>query len=146
VEEKILFQNMIEEGYDLFLTRVSEGRKKTKEGIDKVARGRVCLGRAAKEIGLVDEVGGMDVAIKKAAEKAKVENYSVNFCYKYFSWEEILRSVFSYFTPFSVKILEGIFGKNLLEEQLKNNFPINKQNIYNNPQLLAYCPLEKMEI
>lgn len=64
-----MLQDQIESCYDLFLDRVSENRKKTKAEIDKVARGRVWLGSAAQEVGLIDEVGGLEVAVKKQQKK-----------------------------------------------------------------------------
>ena len=48
---------MISQGYDLFVSRCAEGRHMTKEGIEKIAEGRVWTGEMAKGIGLVDELG-----------------------------------------------------------------------------------------
>jgi protease-4 len=59
--------------YELFLSRVAEGRKTTKEKIDAVAQGRVWTGRQALERGLVDELGGLDRAIRLAKERAKLD-------------------------------------------------------------------------
>ena len=73
--EKI--QANIERGYDLFITRCADGRGKTKEEIDAIGQGRVWTGNQALKIGLVDALGGVDLAIKTAAELAEVENYSI---------------------------------------------------------------------
>lgn len=79
-DDKALIQGYIENGYDLFLTRVSEGRNRTKEEINKIAQGRVWLGEKALEIGLVDELGGLDTAIKRAAVLAQLgSNYYVKY-------------------------------------------------------------------
>ena len=59
--------------YDLFVARVVEGRKSTREKIDAVAQGRVWTGRQARERGLVDELGGLDRAIQLAKEHAKLD-------------------------------------------------------------------------
>ena len=59
--------------YELFLSRVAEGRKSTREKIDAVAQGRVWTGRQALERGLVDELGGLDRAIRLAKERAKLD-------------------------------------------------------------------------
>jgi len=59
--------------YDLFVSRVAEGRKSTREKIDAVAQGRVWTGRQARERGLVDELGGLDRAIQLAKEHAKLD-------------------------------------------------------------------------
>lgn len=77
-DEKIVFQNYINEGYDLFLTRCSEGRGIAKDSLDKIAQGRVWTGNQALKIGLVDAIGGIDTAIEEAVKLAKLENYSVN--------------------------------------------------------------------
>lgn len=76
-DEKALIQHGVEHTYDLFLTRCADGRGKTKAEIDSVGQGRVWTGEQALEIGLVDELGGMDVAIKDAAELAGLDNYAV---------------------------------------------------------------------
>lgn len=77
-DEKVVFQNYINEGYDLFLTRCSEGRGIAKDSLDKIAQGRVWTGNQALKIGLVDAIGGIDTAIEEAIKLAKLENYSVN--------------------------------------------------------------------
>ncbi|MDR0331899.1 MAG: signal peptide peptidase SppA [Dysgonamonadaceae bacterium] len=70
--ESALLQNMVERGYDLFLTRCADGRGMPKEGLAKFAEGRVWTGNQAKEIGLVDELGGISRAVEIAAEMAKL--------------------------------------------------------------------------
>lgn len=75
--EKGLMQMMINDGYNLFLTRCSEGRGISKEELDKIAQGRVWTGSTAKELGLVDELGGLDKALEIAIAKAKVDAYTV---------------------------------------------------------------------
>lgn len=76
-DEKALLQNYIERGYDLFLTRCAEGRGMSKDSLDLIAQGRVWTGNQALERGLVDELGGIDTAIKEAAKLAELENYSL---------------------------------------------------------------------
>ena len=74
--EKEIMQNAINNGYKLFVKRCADGREMTTEAIEKIAEGRVWTGSAAKELGLVDELGGLDKALEIAAEKAGVEAYS----------------------------------------------------------------------
>lgn len=71
--EKSLMQMYVNQGYDLFLTRCSDGRDITKEELDKIAQGRVWTGSTAKELGLVDELGGLDKALDIAINKAGIE-------------------------------------------------------------------------
>lgn len=75
--EKGLLQMYVNQGYDLFLTRCSEGRGISKEELDQIAQGRVWTGSMAKELGLVDVLGGLDTALEIAIEKADVEGYTV---------------------------------------------------------------------
>lgn len=75
--EKGLMQMYVNNGYDLFLTRCSEGRGISKEELDKIAQGRVWTGSTAKELGLVDELGGLDKALEIAKAKADVDNCTV---------------------------------------------------------------------
>jgi protease-4 len=76
-DEQALLQMMINQGYDVFLTRCAEGRDMPKEAIEKIAQGRVWTGVKAQELGLVDELGGIDKALGIAVQKANVENYTV---------------------------------------------------------------------
>ncbi|WP_307759186.1 signal peptide peptidase SppA [uncultured Mediterranea sp.] len=75
--EKALMQKMVNQGYDLFLTRCSEGRGIAKEELDKIAQGRVWTGSTAKELGLVDELGGLDRALEIACQKAGIDGYTI---------------------------------------------------------------------
>ena len=77
VNEKEALQNYINNGYKLFVKRCADGRQMTTEAIEKIAEGRVWTGSAALELGLVDELGGLDKALEVAAEKAGVEAYSI---------------------------------------------------------------------
>ena len=63
---------LIDDTYKAFLTRVTEGRKRPMEEIAPLAQGRVWLGSQAKERGLVDEVGGFDVALAALKKKANI--------------------------------------------------------------------------
>lgn len=90
-EEKALMQMMVNQGYDTFLSRCAEGRHTTKEAIAKVAEGRVWTGEMAKELGLVDELGGIDKALKIAEAKAGVDNYTlVAYPEQMGMWESLL--------------------------------------------------------
>ncbi len=65
-QEREVLSKKIEQFYSLFLRRVADGRKMTKEEVDKVAQGRVWTGRQAKEHKLVDALGGLRQALAKA--------------------------------------------------------------------------------
>lgn len=72
---KEIIQESIERVYSTFVNRVATGRKMTFAQVDEIAQGRVWTGEQAVKIGLVDEIGGMDEAIKHAASLAKVTDY-----------------------------------------------------------------------
>ena len=68
-------QTYIDRGYQNFLTIVSEGRGMKPEQVDSIAQGRVWLATDAIKIKLVDKLGSLDDAVKKAAELAKLKEY-----------------------------------------------------------------------
>ncbi|AWH86940.1 signal peptide peptidase SppA [Flavobacterium album] len=75
-----VIQQSIERVYTTFVNRVAAGRKMSFEQVDAIAQGRVWTGSEALKNGLVDELGGMDDAIKYAAKLAKIKTYNtVNF-------------------------------------------------------------------
>jgi signal peptide peptidase SppA, 67K type len=76
-EEKEAVQMEVENIYDVFTTRVADGRKMRKTAVDSIGQGRVWGAEDAKKIGLVDVIGGMDVAIEIAAKKAKLKSYRI---------------------------------------------------------------------
>ena len=76
--------------YDRFVNFVAESRSQSYEDIKKIAGGRVWIATSAKEIGLVDEIGGIDDAIAYAANMAELEDYQVEYYGKKLSPEELL--------------------------------------------------------
>ncbi|MCL3782268.1 signal peptide peptidase SppA [Prolixibacteraceae bacterium JC049] len=75
--ERQLMQTSVENTYDTFISHVSEGRKMTKDAVDKIGQGRVWSGENAIGIGLIDEFGGLNRAIELAKEKAGLEQFRV---------------------------------------------------------------------
>ena len=75
-EEKGIIQGYVDDFYTTFKERVAEGRKMTVDQVDSIGQGRVWTGIDAKERGLVDELGGLEDAIKAAADIAGLTNYS----------------------------------------------------------------------
>lgn len=73
-KELAILQKSVDQIYDEFLKRVAEGRKLPAAKVAEIAQGRVWSGKAAKELGLVDELGGLDQAIEIAAELAKLDD------------------------------------------------------------------------
>jgi protease-4 len=71
-EERAKVEEQMQHFYDQFVEKVAESRKSTPTKIDAVAQGRVWTGRQAREIGLVDALGGLTTALKTAREHAKI--------------------------------------------------------------------------
>jgi len=74
VEQKFI-QNAIDSIYSTFKSRVVNGRKLPQSVVDSIAQGRVWSGVQAKQLGLVDRLGGLNEAIASAAKMAKVSSY-----------------------------------------------------------------------
>ena len=80
-DEKAMLQSYIDKGYDTFLSRCAEGRNILKDTLAKYAEGRIWTGNQAKTIGLVDELGGIEKAIKIAADLANLDDDYVVYEY-----------------------------------------------------------------
>lgn len=74
-EEMGYLSAYIDRGYKLFRQRVADGRRLSTDAVEKIAQGRVWLGQDALKIKLVDQLGGLDDAVAKAAKLAKVDEY-----------------------------------------------------------------------
>lgn len=75
--ERFIIQNDVNRVYDSFITRVADGRKKTKSQVDSIGGGHVWIGTDAVKIGLADRLGSFNDAIVAAAKKAKLSDYKV---------------------------------------------------------------------
>ncbi|WP_116770360.1 signal peptide peptidase SppA [Maribacter litoralis] len=106
-------QESIEETYETFLQRVSQGRGMTMAQVDSVAQGRVWSGTEALEIGLVDELGNLDDAIAAAAEMAELSAYGVKKFPKYKSgFERFMEDL----EGASVRVKENLLKDEIGEE------------------------------
>lgn len=73
--ERNAVQEMVEDIYSDFTQKVADGRGMTQAEVDSIGQGRVWTGGTALEIGLVDQIGGLEAAIKEAAVMAELDNY-----------------------------------------------------------------------
>ncbi len=112
--ETAKMQQHIEKGYAIFLDRVAKGRKMDTAAVNKVARGRVWTGQDALKIGLVDEIGGMELALKRVKELAKIKNADL------ISYPKE--------KTFAESFLSGIFDKD--EDQVKMLKNLTPQLLY----------------
>ncbi len=77
-EELTILDGYIGRGYELFRQRVADGRGMTTDQVEAIAQGRVWLATDALNINLVDELGGLDKAVAKAAELAELKEYGTD--------------------------------------------------------------------
>lgn len=90
-ELKEAFQAIIDRGYEDFLERVAAARKMDRDAVDRIARGRVWSGEDAKQVGLVDQLGGLDQAVAAAAKRAQLKDgHRVWYVEKEGDWSESL--------------------------------------------------------
>ncbi|MCZ2489532.1 signal peptide peptidase SppA [Aquirufa antheringensis] len=109
--QKSVVQKSVNKGYLSFTTKAAAGRKMTLQRLQSVAGGRVWTGAQAKQIGLVDELGGLDKAIEIAASKAKLKPgaYKVSVYPKAKSFvDELLNSATS-----ETSLSERLLAKNI---------------------------------
>lgn len=127
-EELAIFQRSVNRVYNKFLDKVAKGRNLPQSKVAEIAQGRVWSGKTAKDIGLVDEIGGLDAAIEYAAREAKLGE----------KWQ-----LQEYPRPSSLS--ERFFGKVVEDTQtvLKDNNIINTNRLKPNHPLTV--ELEKLQ-
>ncbi len=89
-DARSLLQSQISRGYEEFLARVSAGRKMTRDQVNDIAQGHVWAGVDAKRLGLVDQLGSFEDAVKAAARRAKLTDYDIEFIEPELSWAQEL--------------------------------------------------------
>lgn len=108
-EEEMAYLNAhIERGYSLFRKRVADGRKMAVDAVENIAQGRVWVGLDAKGLKLVDDFGGIDEAVAKAAKLAKLKEYHTA---SYPQADDTMEQL--------MKMLNGDAGGNYLDEQMR---------------------------
>jgi protease-4 len=110
-EERELVQAEVENVYDVFLTRVSNGRKLSKASVDSIGQGRVWSAGDAKKLGLVDVIGGTGKAIEIAAKKAKLKEYRI------IELPELPDPFTAFLNDFSTKLKNSLVKSELGNEQ-----------------------------
>ena len=124
-----VIQSNIEHGYQRFIKLVSESRNMTLEEVDEIAQGRVWAGETALEIGLIDKLGNMEDAVKRAADLADLEDYKTFYPSLPSEWtDQILNQFFSK--------IEGVFESRISNKDLiKRSVELaNDFETYNDPK------------
>lgn len=130
---RIVTQESIERIYNTFVNRVAAGRKMTFAQVDAIAQGRVWSGSEALKVGLVDEIGGMDAALKEAARLAKINTYKTqNFPQYEKSFDDLLSNLG---LPF-FKTKENFIKEEVGVENYKIIEQIRKMNTQKGTQIL----------
>ena len=119
-EEEEIMQGMIDEYYEHFVDVVAEGRELGKEEVRNLATGQIYTGTAAKELGLVDELGGLDTAIDLATELAGIEAPIVEY---YQPPRLTIRSLIGFANAIQTRILGLSAQDMILLEILSHNYP-----------------------
>jgi len=114
-EEKQIIQKRTDQTYNLFLSRVADGRKMEKEKVHEIAQGRVWTGTKASTIGLVDKIGDLDAAVAAAARMAGTDSYRIS---EYPETKEPIRQFLERFLD-----EEEPYSKVLLRKQLGSWYP-----------------------
>jgi protease-4 len=122
--QKKYFQNSVDSIYANFKTRVADGRKKTIEYVDSIGQGRVWIGAAALQLGLVDRLGGLQDAVDCASRMAKVTDYRLK---EFPEPRSLLETIFS-----SYKMSTGVkaMKEELGDEGYKSFLSIKKVKSY----------------
>ncbi|HWA84707.1 MAG TPA: signal peptide peptidase SppA [Opitutus sp.] len=111
-EEMAMFQQLVDWGYDQFISKVVDGRKLDRAKVQEIAQGRVWSGATAKKLGLVDELGGLDAAIHYAAKAAGLGgNYRLVEYPRKKPLAEALQDAVERMMPDSAHASAGIVGR-----------------------------------
>lgn len=106
-QELAIYEDAVNRIYDQFLAKVSKSRDLSQQQVAEIAQGRVWSGKQAQEIGLVDELGGLESAIAHAAEAAELGN----------NWE---LQEYPKFNPFEDRFLRQLIGETRLSRNSDN--------------------------
>lgn len=124
--ERVIIQNSVEDIYELFVKRCADGRGLPVDSIKTIAEGRVWSGIDALKIGLVDELGGIDVAKNKLEELVGIENAQMSVYPRPKSlFESIMANINE---DFSVKLKKSVMGEDFEKYQFFNTMK-NKTGI-----------------
>lgn len=135
--EKAVMQQNIEEIYAGFIAKVAQGRNMTTAQVDSIGQGRVWSGANAIEIGLVDELGGLQDAIAAAASMAQVEDYTL---VEYPKEKSLSEQIFSMLNDMEARSAESYISKKFGYMGLNAYHQISDIMQMDKPQVLARMP------
>ena len=146
-KDKALLQMGTDLVYDKFIAKVADNRGVTKEEIDQIARGKVWIGSKALEIGLVDEIAGIDRAIELAAELAEIDEelLGVKRINRDSDLDSFFAGMMAKITSSIIKItgLDFLYKKNeLLDEIEESLHELSAMNDPNGIYMKCFCELD----
>ncbi len=141
-EEMALFQTWVDEAYEKFINLVATGREIDEARVRELAQGRVWSGVDAVEIGLVDEIGGLEDAVRYAAEMADLDEYRVvDYPAPRNQLEEILKRLGGGFSPVASRF-EGRISRRV--QQMMSD--LERLDIFDDPRgVYAIGPILRIE-
>ena len=146
-KDKALLQMGTDLVYDKFIAKVADNRGVTKEEIDQIARGKVWIGSKALEIGLVDEIAGIDRAIELAAELAEIDEelLGVKRINRDSDLDSFFAGMMTKITSSIIKItgLDFLYKKNELLDGIEESLhELSMMNDPNGIYMKCFCELD----
>ena len=146
-KDKALLQMGTDLVYDKFIAKVADNRGVTKEEIDQIARGKVWIGSKALEIGLVDEIAGIDRAIELAAELAEIDEelLGVKRINRDSDLDSFFAGMMAKITSFIIKFigLDFLYKKNKLLDGIEESLhELSMMNDPNGIYMKCFCELD----
>ena len=146
-KDKALLQMGTDLVYDKFIAKVADNRGVTKEEIDQIARGKVWIGSKALEIGLVDEIAGIDRAIELAAELAEIDEelMGVKRINRDSDLDSFFAGMMAKITSSIIKItgLDFLYKKNELLDGIEESLhELSMMNDPNGIYMKCFCELD----
>ena len=146
-KDKALLQMGTDLVYDKFIAKVADNRGVTKEEIDQIARGKVWIGSKALEIGLVDEIAGIDRAIELAAELAEIDEelLGVKRINRDSDLDSFFAGMIAKITSSIIKItgLDFLYKKNELLDGIEGSLhELSMMNDPNGIYMKCFCELD----
>ena len=135
-----VIQSTINNGYKQFIDRVAEARKMTPEAVDKIGQGRVWDGGSARQIGLVDQFGGLNDALQWAAAKAGLKQgewHPVYFGTPETAYESLLKRWFERDKQDSQQDMMGMIAAR--ERSLTGRLSADLDRLLGGNGMQAYC-------
>jgi len=135
-QAKTILHSSVENIYDRFITLVADGRQTTVEEVEKMAKGRIWTGQQALEMGLIDQLGGLNDAVKAAADLAGTSHYEVIYPTRLLSpYEQLIQEISRNFSASLSQLGFGAWFPEMLSQKAQSIVsPIKYLSKFNDPR------------